>query len=39
VLYRGAGPGLVLGELAAMAVMAGVALTVVLMRFRKVLAG
>ena len=39
VLYRGAGPGLVLGELAAMAIMAGVALTVVLIRFRKVLAG
>lgn len=39
VLYRGAGFSLVAGELAAMAVMAAVALSVVLLRFRKVLAG
>ncbi|WP_026381445.1 ABC transporter permease [Afifella pfennigii] len=39
VLYRGSGLHLVAGSLVAMALMAAVALTVVLARFRKVLAG
>lgn len=39
VLYRGAGLGLVWGEMAIMAGMAAVAVAVVLARFRKVLAG
>ncbi|WP_420024309.1 ABC transporter permease (plasmid) [Cereibacter azotoformans] len=37
VLYRGAGVELVVGEMVAMAAMSGVALTVVLRRFRRVL--
>ncbi|MBR9839985.1 MAG: ABC transporter permease [Rhodobacteraceae bacterium] len=39
VLYRGGGITLVAGDLVAMALMAGVALAIVLARFRKVLAG
>nr|WP_325265910.1 ABC transporter permease [uncultured Rhizobium sp.] len=39
VLYRGGGFGLVAGEIAAMGLMAAVALIIVLVRFRKVLAG
>lgn len=39
VLYRGGGIELVLGHLAAMAVMAALAVGIVLARFRKVLAG
>ncbi|MFD2173797.1 ABC transporter permease [Rhodobacter lacus] len=37
VLYRGAGVWLVLGEMAAMAAMSGLALALVLLRFRKLL--
>jgi len=39
VLYRGAGLALVAGEMAIIAAMSAVAVTIVLMRFRKVLAG